>query len=355
MAHPPADRPSGRPDPELLRNPDLEPDPDARAALLDAAAAEARERRKARPAVEILLNALRGLLIGAVETMPGVSGGTVALVVKVYERLIDSATALLGGLVLLTTSLWKDKEHAARGRARLREVEWLLVAPLLAAMLVGAVTMADVMETLLHEHPVMVRAAFFGMVAASLLIPVRLAGTWRLRDVAISVAGAVLAGFAVSLPPQTLEPTPLIIVVTAAVAVCALALPGLSGSFLLLSFGMYEPTLSAVNNRDFGHLAWFFGGAALGGVAIVFFLRWLLHHYHHATMVVVTGLMAGGLRALWPWQDEDRNFVAAGAGEAFPAGILALAGAGIVLLAIWLEARHTAKARAEAEARVLEG
>lgn len=294
-----------------------------------------------RPVPEIVANVLRGGLIGAVETMPGVSGGTVALVVMIYERLIASASAAITGAFLLLTGLFRGAEVRARGLAKLREVDWLLVIPLVVGMGAAILTMSRVMESLVENHPVQMRAAFFGMVVVSLLIPIRLAGTWRARDWLYGIVATVLTALAVSLPSSPLEVTPVTIMICAAIAVCALALPGLSGSFLLLALGMYEPTLGAVNDRDFGYLGLFIIGAATGGVLIVLGLRRLLRTHHHVTMVVVTGLMAGGLRALWPWQDEARNIVPVEDGTLGGVIALAVAGAVVVGVGVWAERRHT--------------
>ena len=300
-------------------------------------------QKSRRPLPEIAANLVRGGLIGAVETMPGVSGGTVALAVMIYERLIASASSLIVGVYQVLAGLVRGAAARREGVRRLGQVDWLLVVPLLAGMIAGILAMSQVMEDLSANHPVLMRAAFFGMVLVSLLIPIRLAGRWRRRDAAYAVLAALIAGIGVSLPPQTLEVTPLTIVVCAAVAGCALALPGLSGSFLLLALGLYEPTLAAVNNRELGYLGLFMIGAAVGGVVIVLGLRKLLAVRHHLTMVVITGLMAGGLRALWPWQDESRNVVAAEPATLLPVVALALGGALIVGLGVWAELRAKAK------------
>lgn len=296
---------------------------------------------KRRAAPEVVANVLRGGLIGAVEVMPGVSGGTVALVVMVYERLIASASAAIAGLFLLVTGLVRGADVRRRGLGRLREVDWLLVVPLVVGMGAAILTMSHVMESLVENHPTLMRAAFFGMVLVSLLIPIRMAGHWRGRDWLYLVLAAVVTAVAVSLPSAPLQITPLTIMGCAAIAVCALALPGLSGSFLLLTLGLYEPTLAAVNNRDFGYLGLFLVGAATGGVLIILGLRRLLRTRHHVTMVVITGLMAGGLRALWPWQDEARNVVPVEPGTLIPALGLALAGAVVVGIGVYLERRIT--------------
>lgn len=287
----------------------------------------------------VILNLVRGALIGMVETMPGVSGGTVALVLAIYERLIASASNLIAGFWELVSGLWRGDRVRRSGWTRIRAVEWRLLVPLAIGMLLGLVTTSHVMEHLLHNHPVSMKAVFFGMVALSLLVPIRLAGGFRGRDWVIAAVAAVLAAFAVSLPPQEIAVNPVTIVLGAAVAVCALALPGLSGSFLLLAIGLYAPTLAAVNDRDLGYLGLFFLGALAGGALIVLVLRRLLALHHHVTMVSITGLMAGGLRALWPWQDESRAFTAIPTAEILPIALLALAGAAVVGAGVWLERR----------------
>ncbi|GHD10154.1 DUF368 domain-containing protein [Zhihengliuella salsuginis] len=298
---------------------------------------------KRRAVPEVAANVLRGGLIGAVEVMPGVSGGTVALVVMIYERLIASASAAIAGLFLLVSGLFRGAAVRRRGLERLREVDWLLVLPLVIGMGAAILTMSRVMESLVEDHPVLMRAAFFGMVLVSLLIPIRMAGDWRMRDWLYLAVAALVTAFAVSLPTAPLEITPLTIMGCAAIAVCALALPGLSGSFLLLALGLYEPTLEAVNNRDLGYLGLFLVGAATGGVLIILGLRRLLRTRHHVTMVVITGLMAGGLRALWPWQDEARNVVPIEPGTLGPVIGLAIAGAVVVGIGVWAESRLNRK------------
>jgi putative membrane protein len=249
----------------------------------------------------------RGALIGVVETVPGVSGGTMALVTGIYDQLIDSAAQVISALkhLVLGPDRW------AGARVHLAGVHWRVVVPVAVGMVVALLSVAGPVSVLVESYPVTMRAVFFGMVLASVAVPVRLAGgPWRFRELSV-VAGAAAAAFVlVSVPGTTLDPHPVVIVVAAMVAVSALLLPGLSGSFLLLSLGLYQPTLQAVADRDAGYLGLFFTGCLLGVAVTVKALQWLLRHYHRATMVVVTGLMLGALRALWPWQAADRTLLA---------------------------------------------
>ncbi len=177
------------------------------------------------------------------------------------------------------------------------------------------------------------------MIAASLLIPVRMLGrdwTWRLGLIALVASAAAFA--LTGLPTATVAEPPLVIVALAAsVAVCALVLPGLSGAFLLLVFGLYETTLVALNERDLPYIAAFALGAVVGLSLFVNLLRVMLRRHHALMLALMTGLMLGSLRALWPWQDEFGQASAPGA-DAGAIALLAAAGAAVVLFVVALQA-----------------
>ncbi|WP_409331562.1 DUF368 domain-containing protein [Trujillonella humicola] len=272
---------------------------------------------------------LRGVAMGAAEVVPGVSGGTVALVLGVYERLIDGAGHVVSALRLAVTG-----RPAAAG-AELRRAHWRTIVPVLAGMLVAVVVAARLLEPVIEDHPVGARAVFFGMVLFSLVAPARMVGRWAGRDVAVLVLGAVAAFVLTGLPPAgDADPRLVLVTLAAAVAICALVLPGVSGSFLLLTLGLYQPTLTAVNERDLAYLGAFALGAALGLGLFVKALQAALSRHHALTLALMTGLMAGSLRALWPWQDADRGVLAPDGG-ALPMLALAL-GAGLVVAAVLL-------------------
>lgn len=270
-------------------------------------------------------NLARGTLIGAVEVVPGVSGGTVALIVGVYATLIDAASHIVRGLVASTDVV--RGRGATRTAAHFRAVRWSVVAPVLLGMVVAVVVGARVLAPLVSAYPTETRAVFGGMIAASLLIPVRMLGrgwTWRLGLIALVASAAAFA--LTGLPTATVAEPPLVIVALAAsVAVCALVLPGLSGAFLLLVFGLYETTLVALNERDLPYIAAFALGAVVGLSLFVNLLRVMLRRHHALMLALMTGLMLGSLRALWPWQD--------GLAPGTDAGVIVLlAGAGAVVV-----------------------
>ena len=294
--------------------------------------ARADTRKRAAP-----LHVVRGALIGAAEVVPGVSGGTVALVVGLYATLIGSASHLLSALRLLVTGR-RDEAREAHGHVR-----WSVLLPVGAGMVTALVIGARVLEPVLEDHPVGARAVFAGLILASLVVPIGMVGHWGAREVGLAAVAAVAAVLLTGLPPGTVASPPLPLVAgAAAVAVCALVLPGVSGSFLLLTVGLYAPTLAAVNDRNLAYLGAFAVGALVGLSAFVKLLQYLLTQHGTVTLAVMTGLMAGSLRALWPWQDESRALLAPGP-DAGSVLLLVLAGAAVVTVLLLVERRITAR------------
>ncbi len=280
-----------------------------------------------------LVNVVRGALIGFAEVVPGVSGGTIALVIGLYETLIGSAAAMVKGSIALV----RGRRDEARGW--FAQVRWGVLIPVGLGMVAAVVVGAALLEPLVEEYPVQTRAVFFGLVVVGISVPARMVGRWDLRSLLLAGLAAAAAFLLTGLPPGTVDdPNLAMVAASAAVAVCALVLPGVSGSFLLLSIGMYEPTIAAVNDRDLAYLGAFAVGAGLGLASFVLLLQWLLSHRPRITLVVLTGLMAGSLRALWPWQDADRTLLAP-QGDVLAVVALALAGAAVILGLLWLERR----------------
>ena len=253
--------------------------------------------------IETLLNFVRGSLIGIAELIPGISGGTIALITGVYKRVIDSAAEAVRGIVLL---FGFSKSNLEKSTTHFKAISWSLLIPMLIGMVTAIFVGAGIVEPLLEQYPTVTKAVFAGLIGASLFVPITLSGMgWRLSHYLVLVLSASAAFAFTSIPRAAdADPSFIVIVVSAAFAVCALVLPGISGSYLLLALGMYAPTLAAVNDRDFGYLGTFVLGAILGLASFVSLLQWLLANKIKMTMVVMTGLMIGSLRALWPWQNE---------------------------------------------------
>ena len=286
------------------------------------------------------VHAGQGFLMGAADIVPGVSGGTVALVVGIYERLVRSIRAAAAVPVVLA------RGDGRAARQRLGEVDWALVVPLVlgivAAIAVGALTLLPLIEA----YPEHTAAVFFGLIVASLALP------WgrvqrRSRGILVAAAGGAVAAFVLVGLPEIDAAAPSLprVAATAAVAICAMILPGVSGAYLLTVFGIYTPTLEALRALDVAYIATFVAGAALGLGLFAKLLETLLARWHDATMAVLTGLMVGALRALWPWLDDERALLVPPA-EPTTAVVVALGIAAFVGLRLLLRLGDRAAASA---------
>ncbi|MBL0887278.1 DUF368 domain-containing protein [Myceligenerans indicum] len=285
------------------------------------------------------LNVVRGGLVGAAESVPGISGGTIALVIGLYDQLIDAASQLVHAGRELVTGVVRGRGVGPGIRA-VKDVNWPFLVPVLGGMAVVLLLSLKLIAPLLESHPVPTRAVFFGMIAVSIAVPLRmLPRRFGLLDTVLFLAAAAAAFVLTGLPAAEVdEPQLWYVFIGAAIAINALVLPGVSGSFLLLVMGLYVPVQHAIDQRDLGFVAVFALGALVGLGSFVKLLRWLLHNRRQGTMVVLSGLMLGSLRSLWPWQSESHALLAPTGSVAGPL-LLALAGAGVVLLAILWESR----------------
>lgn len=249
----------------------------------------------------------QGLLMGGADIIPGVSGGTMALIVGIYERLIDSISHAFSGVALGL------RLRGAEARQAFRKVEWPLVVPLVLGIATAILAASTFIPYLLETYPQQMRGLFLGLVAASIAVPWLRIGRFTFQLFLIALAGAVLAFYVVGLPLLEANPDPglLRVFASASVAICAMILPGISGAFLLEVLGIYKATTEALHAAitldaaGLLYVAVFILGAAVGLGLFSKLLDWLIDHFHDRTMAALVGLMAGSLRALWPWQDWE--------------------------------------------------
>jgi len=252
--------------------------------------------------VPYLANVLRGFLMGAADVVPGVSGGTVALVLGIYERLIASVQSGAATLGYAVRGRFSD------ARRRFGDVEWGLILPLLAGILIAVVSLASLIERLLHDAPQGTAAAFFGLVSGSILVAWPLVKRWTGLRVLAATATAIAAFSLLGLRSEAVtDPGPLLFFGAGAIAIVAMILPGISGSFILLMLGMYQAVLGAVNGREVVLLGVFVIGAVLGLTSFSTLLSRLLRDHHDLVVACLIGLMAGSLRVLWPWPDGTES------------------------------------------------
>lgn len=238
---------------------------------------------------------LRGLCMGAADVVPGVSGGTMALITGIYEELILSIRSFdLVALRLLFSGQW---------RALFLRVRWPFLSALLLGMLTAIASLSKGIVYLLDHHPALVWAFFFGLVLASVYAVGRRIPRWNIGMGLCAGAAVIGAYVLVGLVPVQTPNTLWYVFGSAVVAICAMILPGISGSFMLVLMGKYNDILQAVNNWDFVTLGVFSAGAAVGLAAFSRVLGWVFRRYHDLTIALLAGLMLGSLRRIWPWKE----------------------------------------------------
>ncbi len=238
---------------------------------------------------------LRGMAMGASDIVPGVSGGTMAFILGIYEELIHSIRTV-------------GQPHFLRVlfRFRIKEVFQLLNWQFLTAVALGIFlaifTLSHGLEWLLIHQPVLLWSFFFGLVLASVFTVSKRISHWTPPLWAALLLAAVGAYILVGLVPVQTPQTWWFLILSGALAICAMILPGISGAFILVLLGKYQYVLAAVNNRDLLTLFFVAVGAVIGLVSFAQVLGWLFKHYHNFTVAALTGLMLGSLRKVWPWK-----------------------------------------------------
>ena len=256
------------------------------------------------------MNVARGLVMGAADVVPGVSGGTMALLLGIYDRLVRQIALLSGAAGRLL-----------RGRPRqavadVRQADWLFLVSLGCGIAIAIGGLVELVRLLIEEQPVVLSAAFFGLVAATIVTTRREVSRWDARLVVV-FAGIGVAVFALLgvRSGSIAEPSGVVVLGAGALAICAMILPGISGAFVLLLLGLYDPVTAAVSNRELGTIALFGLGAAAGLGLFSRLLERLLARSRDLVVAVLMGLMAGSLRVLWPWPADTEDVASFGNAE----------------------------------------
>ncbi|WP_439887865.1 DUF368 domain-containing protein [Pseudomonas sp. MBLB4123] len=236
----------------------------------------------------------KGIAMGAADVVPGVSGGTVAFISGIYDELLRSIASVPAAVGLLLRGRIAAAWQAANGT-------FLLV--LLAGILTSVVSLARVISYLLVEQPIPVWSFFFGLILVSSHIVAREIQRWNWSRGLSFVLGAAFAYWITVASPMQWDTDPLSVVLAGAIAICAMILPGVSGSFILVLLGLYPFVLGAVKSLDIGVLALFASGCLVGLVSFASLLRWLLVRWRDLALAFLTGLMLGSLNKIWPWKE----------------------------------------------------
>ncbi|MDE1513897.1 DUF368 domain-containing protein [Vibrio sp. dsl-7] len=241
-----------------------------------------------------LITYLKGLAMGAADVVPGVSGGTIAFITGIYDTLLESIRRINPSLF----SVWKQQGLAGV----IRHINlWFLIS-LFAGILTSIATLAKLISWLLATHPIPIWSFFFGLIVVSVWHILRQIERKTLSRAVWLIAGVIFAYGITVLKPLNLEPTYFNVLICGAIAICAMILPGISGSFILLLIGMYTPILNAVKTFQLDILALFLTGCVSGLLCFSHLLTWLLRYYRDITLTFLTGLMLGTLPMIWPWK-----------------------------------------------------
>ncbi|HOK60835.1 DUF368 domain-containing protein [Tenuifilum sp.] len=251
---------------------------------------------------DYILLVLKGIGMGAADVIPGVSGGTIAFITGIYEELIDSIKS-----VVAPESLKYLKSFSLLSYLKAINADFLLAV--IGGIAISFLSLAKLMQYLLTNHPIFIWSFFFGLILASVWFVAKIIEKWNVSTYLFFITGIIL-GFAITTITPTETPNDLwFIFICGVVAICAMILPGISGSFILLLMGKYIYMMSALSSFNFPIILVFLLGAAVGILAFSNFLSWLLHHFHAATIAVLAGFMLGSLNKVWPWKVATQTFI----------------------------------------------
>lgn len=244
---------------------------------------------------------LKGVAMGAADVIPGVSGGTIAFITGIYEELLQSIKSIdLKALKLFFSGKFHEFWRKINGNFLLAVV---------AGIGISIFSLARLMTWLLHHHPIPLWSFFFGLIIASTFLVAKDITKWNAVNVIGAIAGAVAAYLITALSPSSTPDTWWFIILSGAIAICAMILPGISGSFILLLLGKYEFIMTAVGELDVKVIVLFAIGAIAGIISFSHFLTWLLKNYRNITIAVLAGFMVGSLNKIWPWKQTLETYL----------------------------------------------
>ncbi|CAL2082060.1 DUF368 domain-containing protein [Tenacibaculum sp. 190524A05c] len=244
---------------------------------------------------DYFLISLKGIAMGAADVVPGVSGGTIAFISGIYEELLSSISNInLSLLKTLKNEGFKEAWKQLNGN---------FLLSLFLGILVSFLSLAKVISWLLETHPILLWSFFFGLVLASIIYVAKQIEKWNVVSVLLLIATTIIAYVITTLPPLVSEDSSMpFIFLAGAIAICAMILPGISGSFILVLLGAYKPVLNALTNKDIPIIVVFMLGAITGLLSFSRVLKWLFANFKNFTLAALTGFIIGSLNKIWPWK-----------------------------------------------------
>ncbi|MCG9595231.1 DUF368 domain-containing protein [Vibrio sp. Isolate25] len=237
----------------------------------------------------------KGLAMGAADVVPGVSGGTIAFITGIYDTLLESIRRINPSLIGI---LKRDGLKAA-----FNHINGLFLIALFGGVLTSIATLAKLISWLLVTHPIPLWSFFFGLILVSVFHMLKQIEKRSISRLIFLLLGVGFAYSITILKPLQMDPTNINVMFAGAIAICAMILPGISGSFILLLIGMYSSVLGAVKSLDVTILLLFLTGCVIGLLSFSHVLSWLLKRFRDVTLIFLTGLMIGTLPKIWPWKE----------------------------------------------------
>lgn len=246
---------------------------------------------------EHLSTAVKGIAMGSANVIPGVSGGTIALITGIFERLINAIKSFdVTALRLLIKGEF---------RAFAKHTDFTFLVALFLGVGIAILSLARLFDFLFKNHPVYIWSFFFGLVLASVYFVGKTIKKWHVGSITTFILGTLIAVFISVTTPATENSSWWYLFICGIVAICSMILPGLSGSFVLILMGNYQLVMiQAVNTMDLDILLPVGVGAVIGLVAFSHFLSWLLKRFPDSTIALLTGFILGSLGILWPWKSQ---------------------------------------------------
>jgi putative membrane protein len=244
--------------------------------------------------IDYLIISFKGMAMGAADAVPGVSGGTIAFISGIYEELI----ATISNVNLFTLKILKTEGFIAFWK----KLNGNFILALLTGIIISFVSFMKLAKYLIEYHPVLIWSFFFGLIIASIYFVGKQITKWSLSAMLVVVIGALIAYYITSLPSLANNDNPFFLFFAGAIAICAMILPGISGSFILVILGAYKTLSDAIDSFNFNKIVIFALGAIVGLLSFSRVLKWLFKHYHNLTLALLTGFIFGSLNKIWPWK-----------------------------------------------------
>ncbi|MFC5625385.1 DUF368 domain-containing protein [Algoriphagus winogradskyi] len=241
-----------------------------------------------------VLTYLKGMGMGAADIVPGVSGGSIALITGIYEELLNSINSVNGDSLKLLLKFEFNKFF--------QSINGAFLLSLLLGIMTSIFSLSKLITYLMAEHPIPLWSFFCGLILVSAFLILKDIKKWSIGVIIALIIGTVSAYFITDLPPTSSPDALWFTFVAGAIAICAMILPGISGSFLLLILGKYEPILNAVSERNFATLGVFALGCIVGLLSFSRVISWLLKYFYSITIGLLSGFMLGSINKLWPWK-----------------------------------------------------